>query len=402
MKLLRIVSLLLALAAAASLSACGGGKEDNGRPEYGEPVGFEGAPHEASVFFVNVGKADCAAVVIDGHAWLIDAGTEASAAKTYAALRFLDVDALDGVILTHEHLDHIGGLEPLSKLFPIARAVFPEYLMSRREIDDMLLSCSIPGQTVKKGDSIPIAEGVSFEVLAPDRIIDVDDNDNSLVCRLTVNGRSFLFTGDMQTEEDEVLVSSGQAVRSDVLKVPNHGNPDAVSEEFAKAADPLISVISTDTSVDANSANRRVKAKLSGSEIFVTQDHPMGVLVTVSERGEISVGFPEPPAPKAGLVFEEVSKEDQTFTLRNDSGEADDLTGWLVFSTRGGEIFRFPDGTVVEAGGRLLVACLGSDLDASVTPDLTWDVKKAWAGKKDDDALLCDPNGSIAARRASE
>lgn len=402
MKLLRTVSLALCALMLLSLGACGNDDNKKERPAYGDPVQFEGAPHDAFVYFVNAGKADCAIVGVDGHIWLVDAGTEESFAATYAVLRGLGVRGVDGVILTHEHADHIGGLGPLSQIFDIGRAVFPEYLMRRTEIDDLLSAGSIPGQTAKAGDSIPVADGVSFEVLAPERVIEGDDNDNSLVCRLSVNGRSFLFTGDMQIEEDTLLVSSGAELRCDVLKVPNHGNSDAVSDAFAKAADPLISVISTDTSVDANSANRIVKARLSGSEIHVTQDHDLGVRIDVSKRGELAVSFPERAEAPEWPVLENVSKADQTFTLYNGSDTAADLSGWLVFSTRGAELFMFPDGTVIAPGGRLLVACLGSDLDASVMPDLIWNVKKAWAGKKDDDALLCDANGNIVSRRASE
>lgn len=396
--------LAAALSAFMLLSLFGCGEEGNGgtddRPGYSSPAEFEGEPHDASVFFVNVGKADCAVIDIDGHAWLIDAGTDESFVNTCAALEHLGISALDGVILTHEHADHIGGLVPLSAKYPIGKAIYPEYLKRPVDITEALASASIPGMTVKVGDSIPVTAGVSFEVLAPETMDEEDDNDNSLVCALTVNGRRFLFTGDMQLSEDGRLVASGRNVLCDVLKVPNHANPDAVSAEFADAADPLISVISTDTSVDANSNSRRVRAKLSDSEIFVTQDHDLGVLITVSEKGELSVSFPARREALSGAAVTGASKSDQTVAIANVSGQSLDISGWFVYSSRGCEVFAFPQGTVIPAGGSLLIACKKSVLVSSA--DFVWNEKKVWAAEKNDDAVLCDPYGNEVSRLPSE
>lgn len=393
----RVLIILLAAVLAAVSAGCTVDPVPAKR-NYAEPVAFDGAPHTVGVMFVNVGKADAAIVSIDGRVWVIDTGTDASFPKLFAALKLMGAESIDGVMITHGHSDHIGGLEALSGAFPIGRVMFPSLLLDRVKVENKVLSLGLSGEYLRVGDKVGIADGVFFEVLAPTVQDPDDDNDNSLVLRLAVNGRTFLFTGDMQLSEDERLLASGADVLCDVLKVPNHGNPDALGEAFANAANPLIAVISTDTSVDTDSANELVMRKLASAEKYLTQDRPLGVLLNVSDKGVISVSFPDYPERMTGAELTVVSKEGQYFTVKNTTDDYLDLSGWIVFSTRGGEVFVFPDGSVLKAGASFTVACKKSDVPA----DCIWDVKKAWANSKDDFAVLLDRNGCEAARRISE
>ena len=126
-------------------------------------------------------------------------------------------------------------------------------------------------------------------MLAPTELNEDDDNDNSLVLMLHANGHTALLTGDMQFKEERTLLRRNADVSADILKVGNHGNPDATLEEFADAVGAGIAVISTDTSADTDSANARVIAALGEAQVFVTENDPIGVMIGMGKA--ISAGY---------------------------------------------------------------------------------------------------------------
>jgi competence protein ComEC len=72
-----------------------------------------------------------------------------------------------------------------------------------------------------------------------------DPNNNSLVLRARVDGRTVLLAGDAETEEQQAMLAHSGAggVRADVLKVAHHGS-GYQEPAFLDAVDPAVALVS--------------------------------------------------------------------------------------------------------------------------------------------------------------
>ena len=353
-------------------------------------------PEALRVLFINVGKADAILLQYGGKNLLIDTGTEESAPQLLGALRFMGADAIDALFLTHTHKDHIGGVPALARNLPVARAYAPLYSENKKNGENRITlaaeEAGIPLTRLRVGDAVPFADGVSLDVLGPTAYNDADDNDNSLVLRFSVNGRTLLLTGDMQFAEEKTLLDAGAAVAADVLKVGNHGNPDATSDAFGAAVAPSIAVISTDTGEDADSANPRVYAALPDAAVYVTQDTALGVLLRIGPDGVMTLQNAAPVRAQAALALGTPDRDTQTVTIRNNGADVD-LSAWMLQSERGGELYVFESGSELAAGETATVAAEGGAGDFIFAgEDAPWHKKKA------DTAVIYDRFGYEIAR----
>lgn len=317
-----------------------------------------------AILFVNVGKADAAIIRFGETAILIDTGSAESAPQLLAGLNALGISKIDKVFITHSHSDHLGGLDALSANVTIPMvysAFFAE--ADKNGVGKIVKRAEKLGLNHKElmaGDVVSVTDDVSFAVLGPLSLNEDDDNDNSLVLQFSYGGKTFLFTGDMQFIEEEAILDSGVSLKSDVLKVGNHGNPDATGDAFGAQVSPAFAVISTNTAEDTDSANPRVYAALPSAQIAVTQEYPIGVLLTLSASGEIVLANPAREAAQSMLVISEFDVEKQTVTLFNSTVAPADLSGMILFSVRSDAALRFPEGTLLGAGETLVIGESGA------------------------------------------
>jgi competence protein ComEC len=97
-----------------------------------------------------------------------------------------------------------------------------------------------------------------------------EENDSSLVLKLSGRNSSFLFTGDIQEESETDLSHLKEWLSSDVIKVPHHGSRASAEENFFTAVSPLIAVISAGRDNAYGHPSSEVLERLSGKEIFRT------------------------------------------------------------------------------------------------------------------------------------
>ena len=382
-RILRVLALLLI---AALLGGCGA----------------ESGGSSVRLFAVNVGKGD--ALILKAGDWvgLIDAGKPRAMGRVRAALKGLGVEKLNAVFLTHTDDDHAGGLDWLAQSdMPVDNWYAPAmYTGVKEKKHPMILAAALRGQAVQwlqRGDALSLPGGATLRVLAPASLFEDKDDNNSLVMMLESGQGKMLLTGDMELPEEAELLGQGDDLRCAVLKVPNHGDDDTTSAEFAKAASARVAVISTDSQEKPGTPDPGVVRRLeaAGTTVVVTQDAGMGLLVTL-EGGEATVKPVDIEAtPVSGPYIADVDPDDDTIALGNSGSANVDLSGFSLYSDKGGELYAFPEGTVLSPGATLTVGTNSTDGNY----DLLWDDKKVVNKKKTDTFYLYDDYGRIVDSR---
>ena len=337
------------------------------------------------LFATNVGKGDALVLRCGDWIGLIDTG------KTWARGRVDQALAVMG--------DHVGGL----KWMTVQDGRIPN-----RAIEALYASAMYTGvkegkhpavqamggaQWLKRGDEVPLGDsGAVLKVLAPaSKYTDKDDN-NSLVMMLESPQGRILLAGDMELPEEAELLNQGDDLSCAVLKVPNHGDDDTTSAQFANACAAQIAVVSTDSQQKPGTPDPGVVSRLeaAGSQVVVTEDSGLGILVTLKNGVATAeaVDFPYPAV--SGLSIARVDASDDTITLQNTSDKAIGLLGMYLYSDKGNEMYVFADESL-DPGATLTVGTNSTEGDY----DLLWDDKKVINKKKTDTIYLDDDCGRL-------
>ena len=251
---------------------------------------------ELSLFAINVRKADALLLRSGTSAYLIDTGSEESADALLNTLRSEGVTRLTGVILTHTHKDHVGGLSALlnseidiGQVY--ASAFYNKKKESKHPAVKALKGTGTEVSFLSSGDTLPL-DGGTLSVLGPLEKDEEAENNNSLVLLAEGGGGTMLLTGDMEFPEEDSLLKAGLIPAVDVLKIGNHGEDDATSPALISAAHPSLAVISTNSDDEPDTPSRRVIRLLASWNIpvLLTQDSQSGVLVKL-RNGEISTAL---------------------------------------------------------------------------------------------------------------
>jgi beta-lactamase superfamily II metal-dependent hydrolase len=107
---------------------------------------------------------------------------------------------------------------------------------------------AIPYRKAEAAIQIRLGDDLVLDVLHPPAQLLIntssDTSNNSLVLRLEYGHFAMALTGDVQWEAEELLLASGQALDSLVLKVPHHGADRSLTLPFREAVHPELAIIS--------------------------------------------------------------------------------------------------------------------------------------------------------------
>jgi competence protein ComEC len=199
------------------------------------------AANSARIIVFDVGQGLAVAVQTHSHAMLYDTGpnfageSDSGNRILVPSLRGLGIVKLDGLMLSHDDIDHIGGTHSVMQSLPI------EWVSSSLKSDHPLLSTVKQHTSCTDGQSWAW-DGVKFDVLHPSDLDDSDkkhDNDQSCVLRISVGIRSVLLVGDIEkASESRLLALHIHDLPSTLLVAPHHGSKSSSSDAFVNAVSP--------------------------------------------------------------------------------------------------------------------------------------------------------------------
>lgn len=157
---------------------------------------------------------------------------------------------IDGLVLTHAHADHMGGMFAVMANFRPRELWLPEGIPNS-EIDKLLDEAHSYGVRIiyRKAGDIFSYGGTSFRILAPasesakrNSSNGSHRNDESLVMKVAYRKTSALLEADAEKSTEKFVASEDPS--ADVLKVAHHGSASSSADELLAAVRPRFAVIS--------------------------------------------------------------------------------------------------------------------------------------------------------------
>lgn len=197
-----------------------------------------------TIKFIDVGQGEAILIALPEKTMLIDAGPTGSAPKIAQVLQELGRNKIDYLVATHPDEDHIGGMADVISSTQIGTIYAPNKTNNTatyRKFLTAIQNNNLQITLAEAGTIIDQTDAYKLEILWPTKDANFPDtNDYSIIIKLTVGTKTFLFTGDAPT--NAILNSNPGHI--DVLKLSHHGSRTGTTEVLIHKLSPTYAVLS--------------------------------------------------------------------------------------------------------------------------------------------------------------
>jgi len=250
---------------------------------------FQRAAFEAH--FIDVGDGDAILLIADGKTMMVDYGSADQVSKVRGYLATFGIQKLDINLATHPHEDHIGNMSTALRQLGAGSVYMTKATATTKVYQNMLETLkekSLTPNELTAGKSFTLG-GADVKVLSPAKVLYSDINDTSAVLKVTYKSTSFLLCGDIQHKAEKDIITTGQDLKADVIKVAHHGSGTSSSKEFLKAVTPAFAVISCAKNSQYHYPNPNTVTRLeeTGAKVYTTATD--GDVVITSDGSKLDV-----------------------------------------------------------------------------------------------------------------
>jgi competence protein ComEC len=195
------------------------------------------------VHFIDVGQGDSILIDYGDTEVLIDGGGKSPGVVAYLS-DYID-GAIEIMVATHPHADHIGGLIAVLENYEVEEIWHNGDVSTSKTYQDFMNAVQSENAEVNVArlhDVIQAGE-LSFTIHHP-ADLEGSTNNNSIVLHLAYGQVDFLFTGDAEVEAEGamMMLSSIHLPEVEILKVGHHGSRTASSVDFLAITSPEVAI----------------------------------------------------------------------------------------------------------------------------------------------------------------
>lgn len=249
-----------------------------------------------TLHMVDVRQGDAILIYFpSGKNMLIDGGEPKGKQNLLKFLSGKNIERIDFVVVTHPHLDHMAALNEILDKYEVGQFIDPAYPHATRSYQKILEKVQdkgVPYVQARAGMSIDVGVGTEVRILSPPESFlentRSDVNNASVVLRIQHGENSFLFTGDIEAEIEDVLTGLGN-VRATILKAPHHGGAHSSQSEFLEEVSPEYVLISCGegNSYGHPAPSSLMRYKKIGAKVYRTDR--IGTITVISDGKTIHI-----------------------------------------------------------------------------------------------------------------
>ena len=217
---------------------------ESSQSDSGAPSTTAQASAYVTIKFIDVGQGEAILIALPEKTMLIDAGPTGSAPKIAQVLQELGRNKIDYLVATHPDEDHIGGMADVISNTQIGTIYAPNKTNNTATYRKFLAAIqnnNLQITLAEAGTIIDQTDSYKLEILWPKKDANFPEtNDYSIIIKLTVGNKTFLFTGDAPT--NAILNSNPGHI--DVLKLSHHGSRTGTTEVLIHKLSPTYAVLS--------------------------------------------------------------------------------------------------------------------------------------------------------------